>query len=148
MLKNPARHVTLLSHIIDAVSKLIDLTSQHFERWTVIRRGAANPIHTMWVCRCQCGNERLVQAGNLINGLSKSCGCLKNEMTILRSTIHGHSRPGKVTREYLAWQLMKRRCYVPRSKDWPLYGGRGIVVHKPWKDDFLCFLDYLPTDLL
>lgn len=30
----------------------------------------------MWRCECSCGNEKLVIAGNLYTGNTKSCGCL------------------------------------------------------------------------
>ena len=31
----------------------------------------------MWRCKCDCGKEVIVQSSNLINGNTKSCGCLK-----------------------------------------------------------------------
>lgn len=31
---------------------------------------------TYWKCRCDCGNEKLVSRGNLVQGNVKSCGCI------------------------------------------------------------------------
>ena len=31
----------------------------------------------MWLCRCDCGNERDVPTGDLTGGTGKSCGCLR-----------------------------------------------------------------------
>jgi hypothetical protein len=57
-----------------------DLTGKTFGQWTVLRHttrpyGALGP--TLWRCRCVCGVERDVPAGNLKNGSSQSCGCYR-----------------------------------------------------------------------
>lgn len=31
--------------------------------------------HTKWFCKCDCGNETIVDLGNLTQGFTKSCGC-------------------------------------------------------------------------
>jgi hypothetical protein len=69
------------------MAKIINLIGQKFSNLTVIK--FAGVVHygrhgqkTMWLCKCDCGNERLVSSGNLRDGNSKSCGCLVNEMGI------------------------------------------------------------------
>lgn len=45
--------------------------------WTLLHpatRRWANKPRTGWQCRCSCGNERWVNAANLANGFSMSCG--------------------------------------------------------------------------
>lgn len=60
--------------------KLIDLTGQRFNRLVVIERDiSSSPKHVMWKCKCDCGNEAIVQGINLRTGNTKSCGCLKLE---------------------------------------------------------------------
>lgn len=76
-----------------------------------------------WFCKCDCGNEIVVQSGNLIAGRTKSCGCRK----LLRgsrnpSYIHGRT----LTPEYRAYQSAKTRCTNPNVTCFPEYGGRGI----------------------
>ena len=44
------------------------------------------------------------------------------------------------TREYIAWQLMKRRCSNPKDSRYRYYGGRGIRVCKRWLNSFPNFL--------
>ena len=34
-----------------------------------------------WLCKCDCGNETIVVGGRLNYGTTKSCGCLKREIT-------------------------------------------------------------------
>lgn len=67
-----------------------DLTGRPFGLWTAIRQdGCDSHGNAYWFCRCKCGNERRVLACNLLKGTSQSCGCLKLEKTIARSTKHG-----------------------------------------------------------
>jgi hypothetical protein len=42
--------------------------------------------------------------------------------------MHGLSR----TSEYKSWQDMRQRCYNPKNKFYPYYGGRGITVCIEW----------------
>jgi len=35
-----------------------------------------------WLVRCDCGTEKLVRAGNLRQGYTKSCGCLRTEVRV------------------------------------------------------------------
>jgi hypothetical protein len=42
--------------------------------------------------------------------------------------------------EYRAWLTMKTRCFNPRRKDFPNYGGAGITVCPEWQNDFIRFL--------
>jgi hypothetical protein len=54
-----------------------------------------------------------------------------SEKPLRRKVRHGHSRRGKTTPEYTAWQAMKARCN-PNSKVYEYYGGRGIKVAAPF----------------
>lgn len=36
-------------------------------------------VKTEYLCKCDCGNEKLVQSSHLKNGLIRSCGCLRKE---------------------------------------------------------------------
>ena len=62
------------------MSRLIDLTGQTFGRLTVLNYHGVNDkgIH-MWLCRCECGNEKVVRGDALRYGLTRSCGCLAHE---------------------------------------------------------------------
>lgn len=41
-----------------------------------------------------------------------------------------------LTKEYIAWQNMKRRCYYENYNSYKNYGGRGITVCDSWKNSF------------
>lgn len=113
------------------MTRKIDLTGQTFSRWTVISEEGRNKDGDIkWLCKCECGTSRSVSSKGLRKGTSKSCGCLKQELTIK----HGHASNGKETRLYRIWHGMKDRCLNPNSKDYQNYGGRGITIHPTWLD--------------
>lgn len=123
----------------------VDLTGKQFGRLRVLRRGPAHRTSgghaaVVWACRCDCGAEHLVKAGNLRTGSVQSCGCMRDELLAQRSRTHGHTISGRSSAEFRAWSGMKRRCLRPQSKDWPNYGGRGIKVCDRWVDSFAAFL--------
>ena len=63
--------------------KLIDLTGRTFGKLHVISQASSHytpqnkPI-TMWLCRCDCGNEKIISGQSLKKGMTKSCGCSNN----------------------------------------------------------------------
>ena len=63
--------------------KKIDLTNQHIGEWTIIREATIeekkNKPGAFWLCKCSCGNEKIVNGQSLRNGESKSCGCKTKE---------------------------------------------------------------------
>lgn len=112
--------------------RFTDLTGQAFGRWTVLSEAARVSGKIHWHCRCDCGNERAVQASDLRSGKSRSCAvCGKT------STVHGmHGTP-----EYIVWKRMRARCGNPATSEYGNYGGRGIRVCDSWHDFAMFFSD-------
>lgn len=123
----------------------LDLAGQKFNRLTVIaearlRRQPSGQVVRYWECRCKCGAAVEATTGSLRSGATKSCGCLRRDQIIERSTKHGHApKVSARTPEYNAWKAMRSRCGNPRNQDYKRYGGRGIRVCARW-DDFEIFL--------
>lgn len=76
------------------MSKLADLTGQRFGRLVVLERsgtykskasGKRTYTQPVWLCKCDCGQEAYVLAGNLRRGNTRSCGCIRSEMLRDRS---------------------------------------------------------------
>jgi hypothetical protein len=86
-------------------------------------------------CICDCGNTGTYYLCNLKSGKTKSCGCLYNE-----TRVGNYKHGGTGTREYSIWKAMKRRCYNKNVKDYPNYGGRGIIVCDRWLNSFENFI--------
>ena len=57
----------------------IDLAGKKFGRLTVIRRHRVmdKRQHVLWLCRCDCGQRRIVRGYCLKGGTTVSCGCAK-----------------------------------------------------------------------
>jgi hypothetical protein len=114
-----------------------DLTGTQFGRLTVVARHKGKH----WECLCSCGSVRVIASDRLKNGHTSSCGCLRREMLVARSTKHGNAKRGSARDpEYTVWQNMKRRCLNPTNHSYRNYGGRGITVHPSWVDDYDKFM--------
>jgi hypothetical protein len=88
---------------------------------------------------CYCGEKFESSILHIKSGKTESCGCYNKKMTKEMFTTHGLRNE----RLYVIWINIKNRCFNinhPRYKD---YGGRGIIVHKEWIDDFKSFYDYV-----
>ena len=63
------------------MSQIKDLTGQKFGRLTVLKLSKERIKNTVtWVCKCDCGNIRLVRRSLLTGGNTNSCGCLRREL--------------------------------------------------------------------
>ena len=110
--------------------KLIDLTEQTFGRLTVISYHSKGKYdHTRWLCKCECGKEKVIFSSALKSGHTKSCGCLNLE-NVKKSNMK-YNKYG--SREYNSWASMKRRCTDPNAINYKYYGGRGITYCKRWE---------------
>ncbi|MEV7470439.1 hypothetical protein AB0O20_28640 [Streptomyces kronopolitis] len=94
-------------------------------------------------CRCDCGRQHSVVLKQW--GRSRSCGCLRTEQLIARSTTHGHAG----TSIYNTWADMINRCSNSTHKRWAHYGGRGITVCERWRQfaNFLADMGERPNGL-
>ncbi len=109
-----------------------DLTGKRFGRQIAISVAGKNKYGNFyWLCKCDCGNEHIVPSGKLLQGKSKSCGCLAKEIHIKQLEKHGITTGGK-PRTFTIWNGMKARCYNPKSTSYKRYGKRGITICDEW----------------
>lgn len=94
--------------------------------------------HTLWLCVCDCGVQKVVAGRLLKESLTRSCGCLQSERIAAANLTHGDC-VGRPTPEWTTWRSMHQRCCDPKHKSYGDYGGRGISVCSRW-DDFANFL--------
>jgi hypothetical protein len=117
------------------MSQADNLIGKQFGKLTVLHRYYDNSKlpHAKWVCQCECGKQIIALATNLkkkIRGI-KSCGCYVNENVRIANTTHGMYH----TAERIIHTNMQIRCLDQNSKDYPNYGGRGILICDRWLGD-------------
>lgn len=117
-----------------------NLTNKRFGRLKVLQFVRLSESgHNFWLALCNCGVVKEYQQSHLIWETSKSCGCLRLELSKKRPTIHGQSRKHK-GKAYGSWEAMKQRCLNTNAANYKNYGAVGIKVCKSWKVSFKKFL--------
>ena len=68
-----------------------DIAGKKFGRWTAIEmtNKRSSSGDAIWKCVCECGTLGEVKKSKLSDGTSKSCGCLKRELTSKRRSDSG-----------------------------------------------------------
>lgn len=82
--------------------KANDLVGKRFGRLYVIHR-AVKKSHipgAEWVCICDCGTVTTVHGRSLVQETTRSCGCLRKEMTAKRAKEMYRLKREKRWREY------------------------------------------------
>lgn len=60
-----------------------ELTGKRFGKLVVIEKTKfKGRTSAYWFCKCDCGGTHIASGGNLTNGSTKSCGCLKGRHSI------------------------------------------------------------------
>lgn len=116
-----------------------DLTGNKYGKLLVVEKAKKRSGgNYFWICACDCGDFSVVRGTYLVQGHTKSCGCMRKES--LRDVANVHGKSG--SRIYRIWQNMRRRCYNENFVSYPNYGMRGIEVCDEWRNDFLVFYDW------
>ena len=71
----------LNKEIISQQKVISDMIGEKFGNLTVIKRAethitAGGQKKIMWLCKCDCGNEKAIASQDLKSGHTKSCGCM------------------------------------------------------------------------
>lgn len=120
------------------MGKIKNIKGQKFGKLYVIEFKQIENNRAMWLCKCDCGNTIITSSHSLLSGKTNSCGCIHKEQLIKRNKKHNLSK----TNLYKKWLSIKNRCYNKNSKDYKLYGGRGIAMRDDWKDNFMSFYNW------
>ena len=106
-----------------------DMAGQKFERLRILKFAGLNKNGcALWVCLCDCGKTKTLIGSVLRNGMTKSCGCLRDEKVRQRIIKISYKHGMTNSKEYMIWCSMKQRCENKKNKDYRLYGARGIKV--------------------
>src|SRR5271165_6087407 len=101
-----------------------NLTGMAFGLLTVVSNVGSHPTtrRTMWRCTCVCGEDTVVERRLLVDGRTKSCGCLAKN----NARKHGHKSSeanGGASLTYSSWKAMWKRCTDEKHPAFDRYGG-------------------------
>lgn len=99
----------------------------------VVSLEAGQDKYTSWLylCKCDCGKDKVVAGWLLRRGDVQSCGCLQKEILQKQADatfIHG----ARKTKAFSIWHNMRTRCYNKKATYYADYGGRGVTVCERW----------------
>lgn len=109
--------------------QVTDLNQRRFGKLVPLREEGRKAGRVAWLCRCDCGVEKVISSKHLLSGSTVSCGCHKRRAGGLTSMAC-----------YSSWKFMWMRCTDRKQVRFHRYGGRGIGVCDRWKD-FAAFLE-------
>lgn len=115
---------------------LKDLSGKRFGRLYVLKLAFTKNRKSYWLCKCDCGKEKIIRSDSLIGGKSISCGCYQKEK--MKENIKPH-RNSKLYRVYYG---MKERCCNENCVNYKYYGGKGVKIYYEWLNDFETFYDW------
>lgn len=95
------------------------------------------------LCRCECGNEKIIQLHKFNSEKIRSCGCLLIKWRKSFRINHKKITHGYTNHElYGTWVGMVSRCYNKNISAYKYYGERGIIVCQEWLSEFINFYDW------
>lgn len=99
---------------------MTDLVGRKFGRLTVTAQAPKDAArNAQFHVECVCGKTKTVRGESLLNGLTRSCGCLAVELLLK----HGCARTTGRPKEYIAWQ---NACYsFHKVPDFPRFYALG-----------------------
>lgn len=87
----------------------IDIAGEKFGRLTVVRRsGKDRHGKVLWICKCDCGAEKVAVGTALRKGDTRSCGCLHRET--VAAIQKGRALPAAVKKENRKASAAKQRA--------------------------------------
>lgn len=121
------------------MGKKVEMIGKKIGRLTIIKetnkRDKNGNIY--YLCKCDCGKEKIIKGQSIRAGSTLSCGCLHKE----KVTKNGNEKRYG-TRLYMIYRNMIQRCYNPNAKHYSRYGGRDIIICDEWLNDFDNFKEW------
>lgn len=122
-------------HKSNAMSKLQINVGDVFGKLTVISEAErlvlpSGQNNRAILCKCECGNEKVIRLLHLVRGRIKTCGCLSEKHNLSHKPL------------YRCWRSMKERCYLKSYINSNRYSERNINVCDEWKNSFIVFKEW------
>lgn len=118
--------------------KVLNMIGRRFGRWTVVsesaERGKGGSVR--YLCKCDCGNEKVVSGDALRKGDSQSCGCYNLDV------VRKFGKTKYKDKLYSIRRSMLDRCHNKNNKSYANYGARGITVCEEWRNSYETFKEW------
>lgn len=115
------------------MSAKIEMIGKKYGKLLVVRQVEPSKSgHTRYLCKCDCGVEKIFQAQNIRTGKSESCGCERAKQLSERNSITKRTHCMSKSAEYKIWSGMLIRCATDHPK-YHRHHGRGIKVCQRWR---------------
>lgn len=90
--------------------KILNRVGMRYGRLVVVEyAGRDHRNKVLWLCKCDCGNKKVVVGDNLSSGKSNSCGCLKKEFLEKKGNQWGLFTDRKMAIARVQYNHIKRR---------------------------------------
>lgn len=126
-----------------------DLTGKIFGKLIALSRAQnSKDGKVQFLCKCECGKEKIIRGAALKAGDTKSCGCFSfefnRELHIKRNTTHGMTG----TKIFECWRNMHKRCKSNHRKH-ASYKRYNIEVCERWNslDNFIKDMGFPPSPI-
>ncbi len=120
------------------MGKKLNLAGKRFGKLIVLEFAFVKNKRRYWLCKCDCGKEKVIQLPHLTSKHTISCGCYQKQKAKQSLTKHGKY----YTKLYSIWINIKDRCCNPKNKSYNNYGGRGINICSEWIDKEKGFINF------
>ncbi|MCW0953209.1 hypothetical protein OIT44_03860 [Weissella ceti] len=111
------------------VNQVRRLEGQQFKNVVVLEFKGTVKGRSQWLVRCECGTEFITNSNRLRQSVrSLPCGNLRAHNTIPRA------EQKEFKHLFNSYRSALVRCYNPKNKDYPNYGGRGVEVEEYLKN--------------
>ena len=105
-----------------------------------------------YLCKCVCGNTKIVSKSSFDSGKTRSCGCIIRDFNSERGRFYKSSSFNEVRMYGVDEKIIKKirtsyksmlsRCRDPHHVSYINYGGRGISVCDEWMKDKESFIKW------
>ena len=106
---------------------------ERYGKLTILEIAYKKNNHYYYKCKCDCGNEKIIQYSSLISGDTKSCGCYKRK---INKKLFSKVKDIKKIRLRNIWRGMKQRCYNKKDQHYINYGRKGIKICDEWLGEY------------
>lgn len=125
-----------------------DLTGQAFGRLTVISRADDSATGRIrWLCRCQCGRDKVCHPENLKSGKTQSCGCFQKDKVSGKAVtaINQNQNPLSQAHESF-WDIANRRLQnLAEMAEYHDAEGNAVSAEPPQKEPRATTINIAPN---